>query len=58
MIEPGDQAGECPRCDGERIRVGYESVVLAVYCPSCDVITGIGNVDCKTQTEEMAEVGR
>jgi len=53
MTEPGDQAGECPRCDSERVQIGYDTIVMAVYCPSCDVITSIGNIGCKTQTEEF-----
>lgn len=43
MPQPGDTAGDCPRCGGERVLVGHGSAVIGAHCSTCDltvVMTG------------------
>ena len=41
MGEPGDPAGDCRRCGGERVQVGHGSAVVGVYCDPCDLLTAL-----------------
>lgn len=34
---PGEPAGDCPRCDGDRVQVGYGNAVIGAYCDRCDL---------------------
>lgn len=50
MSDPGEKAGDCPRCGGERIQIGHGTVTLGVYCPECDMAVMMTDV-AVTNTE-------
>lgn len=41
MAKPGEPSADCPRCDSERVQIGYGNATLAAYCETCDCIQPI-----------------
>lgn len=37
MPDPGDEAGDCPRCGHDRVLVGYENTVVGAHCDTCEL---------------------
>ena len=51
MANPGDKAGDCPRCGESRIQIGYDVKTLGAYCENCDVITALHPTKAVTSAE-------
>lgn len=50
MPEPGDTAGDCPRCGSTLTLVGSDPVVIGNWCPSCDLVRVLDYHDVASPT--------
>lgn len=37
MVQPGDQAGDCPRCGSSMVCIGWGHSVIGSHCSDCDL---------------------
>jgi len=49
MPKAGDRGGDCPKCESERVLIGYDDTVLGAYCSTCDAITTVGTIPCTNE---------
>lgn len=41
MSDPGEDAGDCPRCGETMVMIGHGTVTLGTYCDHCDLLVAL-----------------